>query len=276
MHYLWAIQCALNYIEAGDIYQINISKKFSVPWRHASAQLYIRMRAKSPAAFGAYLGPGLTVDGKVICCISPELFLHVTGNTVLTRPIKGTRALGATALETAAARDELESNSKERAELNMIVDLERNDLGRVCDFGSVRVDSPGEIEALPTLLHRTATVSGRLRPGTTMGELLEATFPGGSVTGAPKIRAMQLIPQLESQSRGAYCGAIGWAGLNGGLELNIAIRTAVVDTINGMAHYYAGSGIVADSDPAREFEETLLKAAPFFQAIAEEGSMPCA
>ena len=239
-----------------------------MPWRKSPAELYLRMRNQSPPAYGAFLGTGLSAGKSAICCISPELFLRVRQGEVLTRPIKGTRPRGVTPFDNDAARRELDTSEKERAELNMIVDLERNDLGRVCSYGSVRVASSGEIEELPTLLHRTAAVTGRLRPGTTVGELLAATFPGGSVTGAPKIRAMQIIAELETVPRGPYCGAIGWIGTDGNLDLNIAIRTAVCDTANGTARYFAGSGIVADSDPEKECDETLLKAAPFFRAVA--------
>lgn len=222
----------------------------------------MRLRAESPAAFGAYLGPDLFDRQHALCCISPESFLRVRGGEVTTRPIKGTRPRG---VEN-AARD-LASSEKERAELNMIVDVERNDLGRVCEYGSVRVDTPGEIETLPTLLHRTASVSGRLRRGTTFGELMEATFPGGSITGAPKLRAIEIINELETFERGPYCGAIGWLGRDGNLDLNVAIRTALCDPEQRLAHYFAGAGIVADSNPEREFEETLLKAAPFLKAV---------
>jgi len=265
-NYLISTEKALNYIRAGDIYQINLAQCFSVPWTSAS-ELYLRMRHESPAAYGAYLGSGLTSEGHAICCISPEMFLRTRSGQVETRPIKGTRPRGTSLSETLAARRELESSEKERAELNMIVDLERNDLGRVCTYGSVHVDSSGDIEELPTLLHRTASVTGRLRPGTTVGGLLAATFPGGSITGAPKRRAMEIISELESVPRGPYCGAIGWVGVDGNLDLNIAIRTAVCDQKKGEARYFAGAGIVADSDPEKEYDETLLKAAAFFRAV---------
>ena len=195
------------------------------------------------------------------------MFLEARDGEVVTRPIKGTRALGAGLAETQAAARELESNAKERAELNMIVDLERNDLGRVCEYGSVRVASAGAVQVLPGLLHRTAEVRGRLRAGTTLGELLEATFPGGSITGAPKLRAMELIAELENAPRGAYCGTIGWVGFDGALQLNIAIRTAQYSASKKTACYFAGSGIVADSDPQCEYEETLLKARGFLAAV---------
>jgi len=270
--YLASVRRALEYIGAGDIYQINLAQQFTVPWAESSAALYLRMRQESPSAHGAFLGPGLVGQQQGLCSISPELFLRKRGRSVLTRPIKGTRPRGQTPQDTIAARHALESSVKERAELNMIVDLERNDLGRVCEPGSIEVLSAGKIEELPTLLHRVATVRGRLRPGLSPLRLLAATFPGGSITGAPKIRAMQIIDELEPAPRGPYCGAIGWMGLDGDLELSIAIRTALHDGAHGLAHYWAGSGIVADSDPLQEYEETLHKATAFFRATNAQGS----
>ncbi|MFH0940212.1 MAG: anthranilate synthase component I family protein [Planctomycetota bacterium] len=257
---------ALEYIAAGDIYQINLALRFSVPWDLSPAALYWWLRAISPAAFGAFLGADLAGSGSALCSISPELFLRVRGNEVSTRPIKGTRPRGLTQRDILAARRELETNAKERAELNMIVDLERNDLGRVCAYDSVRVSSAGQIEELPTLLHRVATVTGQLNPRHSRARLISAMFPGGSITGAPKIRAMQIIDELESTPRGPYCGVIGWLGVDGNLDLSIAIRTALYDGAQRVAYYHAGSGIVADSDPAAEYDETLQKAAAFLRA----------
>ena len=267
LEYVRAVKRALSYIQSGDIYQVNVAHSFESVWNGRAADLYLRMRKESPAFYGAFIGSRLTASGGAICSISPELFLHTRSGIVVTRPIKGTRPRGATVSEHDCVRRELIGSAKERAELNMIVDLERNDLGRVCIHGSVKVDSSGEVEELPTLLHRTATVSGRLRPRTMVGELLAATFPGGSITGAPKLRAMEIIAELESTPRGPYCGAIGWVGARGDLELNIAIRTAICDEAKGTARYFAGSGIVADSEPEKEYEETLLKAAAFFSAV---------
>jgi para-aminobenzoate synthetase component 1 len=266
--YCRAVARALDYIRAGDIYQVNLAQRFSVPWQESAASLYLRLRKASPAAYGVFLGSNL-VDGRhSICSVSPELFLKRRGREVVTCPIKGTRPRGSTPAETSAAGRDLSTSAKERAELNMIVDVERNDLGRVCEFGSVHVNSPGEIQELPTLLHRVATVSGTLRKGCSTASLIKATFPGGSITGAPKIRAMEIIRELETAPRGPYCGAIGWLGLNGDMELNIAIRTALVDEQSHSAHFHAGSGIVADSDPEREYEETLHKARAFFTATS--------
>jgi anthranilate/para-aminobenzoate synthase component I len=265
-----SVSRALQFIRNGDIYQINLAQRLQVPWELSPELLYLRLRECSPPRYGAYLGSGLVASGKAICSISPELFLRVQGRDVITRPIKGTRPRSGSAQEELAARNDLSTSAKERAELNMIVDLERNDLGRVCEFGSVQVLSSGEIEALPTLFHRVATVAGKLKPGCSPLRLFRATFPGGSVTGAPKIRAMQIIKELEPTGRGPYCGAIGWLGFNGDMEFSIAIRTALYDASKRCAYYHAGSGIVADSVPALEYEETLHKAAAFFRATNSE------
>ena len=264
--YREAVERALAYIRDGHIYQINLAQRFSVAADYPAQSFYLSLRQQSPAAFGAFLGSGLAGGGQAICSVSPELFLRVRGRSVITRPIKGTRPLGNTEAQTAAAARELEENAKERAELNMIVDLERNDLGRACEFGSVHVDDAGSVERLPTLLHRVAAVSGTLRAGCGPATLLRATFPGGSITGAPKIRAMEIIRELEPEPRGVYCGAIGWLAPDGDMEMSIAIRTAIHDGERGQIHYASGSGIVADSDPAREYDETLLKASAFFRA----------
>lgn len=259
-----ALRKVLDYIAAGDIYQANLSQRFEVAWRMPAFELYRRLRRESPARFGVFANLG---EGRAICSISPELFLKVHGRDVMTRPIKGTRPRGLSSDEDVRLRDELAACGKERAELNMIVDLERNDLGRVCEYGSVHVLSDGEIEEHPTVFHRVAGVAGRLRRGVDAAGLIRATFPGGSITGAPKIRAMEIIEEVEPTRRGPYCGSLGWLGADGDLELNIAIRTALVDERAGKAWYQAGGGIVADSDPAREYEETLDKAAAFFWAV---------
>jgi len=257
---------ALDYIRAGDIYQVNLSQRLTTSWENSPAQLYLRLREASTARYGAFLGSNLVGSDFALCSISPELFLKRRGESILTRPIKGTRPRGTSPVEDARSKSELSLNAKERAELNMIIDLERNDLGRVCDYGTVRVLSDGDIEELPTLYHRVAEIEGRLRPGCSIEDLLNATFPGGSITGAPKIRAMQIIDELERSPRGPYCGAIGWLGTDGDLELSIAIRTALYDGARKQVHYHAGSGIVADSDPRQEYEETLHKAAAFLRA----------
>ncbi|HUT60531.1 MAG TPA: anthranilate synthase component I family protein, partial [Phycisphaerae bacterium] len=194
------------------------------------------------------------------------LFLRVRGEHVLTRPIKGTRPrTGRANLDEAAAADLLAS-PKDNAELAMIIDLLRNDLGRVCRYGSIRVTEPRRLETHPTVFHLVGTVAGRLRGGVGPTELLRATFPGGSITGAPKIRAMEIIDELEGVARGVYTGAIGWVGVNGCSEWNIAIRTILCD--GPTAYVPVGGGIVADSDPLAEYRETLDKARASLEAIA--------
>jgi anthranilate/para-aminobenzoate synthase component I len=191
---------------------------------------------------------------------SPELFLKVDANRkVTTRPIKGTRP------RREGMEKELLDSIKDQAELNMIVDLERNDLGRVCEIGSVKVTNPREIETHPTVYHGVATIEGQLRNDVGLVELLRATFPGGSVTGAPKIRAMEIIEELEPVRRGPYCGAIGYISADGQMQFNIAIRTIVVT--GAKAYVSVGGGIIADSNPKDEYEETLVKARALFDVL---------
>ncbi|USO00368.1 MAG: anthranilate synthase component I family protein [Phycisphaeraceae bacterium] len=216
----------------------------------SSAKSYLSQSTAAPRTASS----GTQANFLAVCSASPELFLRYDASTrrVTTRPMKGTRPIS-------ADPEELRHAAKDRAELNMITDLMRNDLGRVCEFGSVRVDAPRSIEAhAQSVLQATSTVSGALRPGLSHTDLIRATFPPGSVTGTPKIRAMQLIDELEPTPRGLYCGAIGWLDDSGDMELNVAIRTAVVE--GGQLHYHAGAGIVADSDPETEWAETLDKA----------------
>ena len=259
--YLRAVERAIEYIAAGDIFQVNLSQRFTASLDEPPARVYERLRTQSPALYGAYL----EYADFALLCNSPELFLRVEREgardrrKVTTRPIKGTRAAGA-----GMAR-QLRESEKDQAELNMIIDLERNDLGRVCEIGSVRVTQPREIEQHPTVLHTAATVEGVLRRDVGFVDLLRATFPGGSITGAPKIRAMEIIDELEPHRRGPYCGAIGYLGGDGTIELNVAIRTMIVR--GGFVHVPVGGGIVADSDPAAEYDETLIKARAMFAAL---------
>jgi para-aminobenzoate synthetase component 1 len=231
------------------VFQVNLSQRFTAGLKSHPAQIYQRLVRQSPAAYGAYLG----YDDFAIISNSPELFLRVTpGRRIVTRPIKGTRPL-------AAGMDlALRDSIKDQAELNMIVDLERNDLGRVCRVGSIEVAERRAIEAHPTVYHGVATIRGVLRDEVTFVDLLRATFPGGSVTGAPKIRAMEIIDELEPVRRGPYCGAIGYLDAAGNVQFNVAIRTMIAKA--GRIHIPVGGGIVADSDPAEEYEETLVKA----------------
>jgi para-aminobenzoate synthetase component 1 len=259
--YLRAVQRVLDYIAAGDIYQVNLSQRFSTSYAGDALDLYRRLRRQTPAPFGAYVG----FEEAAILSASPERFLQIRGREVITRPIKGTRPRGGTPDEDRRLAAELLASEKDRAELVMIVDLERNDLGKVCEYGSVHVPELVRLEEHPTVLHLVATVAGRLRPEVTPVECLRACFPGGSITGAPKIRAMEIIEELEPTQRGPYTGAIGYLGWDGAVDLNIAIRTIVV--ANGEAHFQVGGGIVADSDPEAEYEETLHKGRALMRAL---------
>lgn len=257
------VRQAIDYIAAGDIFQVNLSQRFSVGLRRQPSDIYDRLRERSPSLYGALLN----YEDHALVCNSPELFLSVRRQSdgsrrVVTRPIKGTRPR-------AAGMDiELRDSVKDQAELNMIVDLERNDLGRVCRVGSVKVSQRRAIEAHPTVYHGVATIEGVLRDDVSFVDLLRATFPGGSITGAPKIRAMEIIEQLEPTRRGPYCGAIGYLAANGEMEFNMAIRTIVVN--DGLAYVSVGGGVVADSYPAEEYGETLVKARAMFDALGIE------
>lgn len=259
--YLNAAQRVLDYIAAGDIFQANLAQRFSCPYGGSGWDLYRRLRLLNPAPFGAFMEMGAwqVVSG------SPERFLTVRGRNIETRPIKGTRPRGATPEADQAHAAELLASAKDAAELVMIVDLQRNDLGRICEFGSVTVPDLRRLEATPNVWHTVATVEGRLRPGVNASQILKATFPGGSITGAPKVRAMEIIAELEPVRRDVYTGAIGYIGFDGRLDLNIAIRTAVVK--DGAAHFHAGGGIVADSDPEAEYRETLAKGSGLARAL---------
>ena len=271
--YQSAVRRCIDYVAAGDVFQVNLSQRFTVPLRSDALGVYRRLQADAPAAFGGLLDFG----DFALVCNSPELFLRITpdpatGNDrgdhpgkptgrrrVVTRPIKGTRP------RSPGMEAELRDSIKDQAELNMIVDLERNDLGRVCEIGSVKVTEPRAIEAHPTVYHGVAAIEGVLRDDVGFVDLLRATFPGGSVTGAPKIRAMQIIEELEPVRRGPYCGAIGYLSADGHAQFNVAIRTILVK--DGLAHVPVGGGIVADSDPVSEYEETLVKARAMFAAL---------
>jgi len=249
------------YIASGDVYQVNLTQRFESPLPCPPFALYQRLRARSAAPFAAYLDFGsVQIAGS-----SPERFLRIRGRHVETRPIKGTRRRDAAAAADARLADELLASPKDRAELLMIVDLERNDLGRVCEFGSVRVDDLWRLESHPTVHHLVANVSGTLRPGCDAIDCLRAAFPGGSITGAPKIRAMQIIDELEPHRRHVYTGALGWLGFDGDCDLNIAIRT--LTCTGGRAYYHVGGGIVWDSDPAAEYQETLDKGRAMHEAL---------
>jgi len=291
------VQRAIAHIAAGDIFQVNLARRESFPVREPPATTYLRLRQTNPAAYAAFLQwdevPATAPDGVAArgasrrCAIlssSPELFLHVRDGRVLTRPIKGTRPRSSDSAVDAAQRAELAASAKDRAELAMIVDLERNDLGRVCRYGSVRVvvppDSPAApfaLESHPTVHHLVADVAGELSCGFDVIDLLRACFPGGSITGAPKVRAMEIIDALEPTVRSLYTGSIGYVGLDGAATFNIAIRTLIA--AGERIHLYAGGGIVADSRPADEYEETVAKALGMRWALDGAGVVipdPCA
>jgi para-aminobenzoate synthetase component 1 len=255
------VRRVLQYIAAGDVFQTNLSQRFDATLRVTPIELYARLRAASPNPFGAYLDLG----GPRVLSISPELFLERRGDRVVTRPIKGTRPRGADADSDAALAADLLSSEKDRAELAMIVDLLRNDLGRVACTGSVEVLDERALIAHPTVHHAVATVTARVPAELHAADLVRATLPGGSITGAPKIRAMEIVEELEESRRGPYCGAAGWFGYDGDLELNILIRTVVVE--GARAWFRVGGGIVADSDPALEYDETIDKARALFAAL---------
>ena len=261
-----AIGRILEYIAAGDIYQVNLSQRFTVPFAGDSREFYLKFRALSPAPFGAYLETGR----HAILSNSPERYLLIRGDYIETRPIKGTRPRGVDAAGDAAYGCELLQSAKDRAEHLMIVDLERNDLGRIAAYGSVHVPEMMILESYANVHHMVSTVAARIRPGKSASDCLFNSFPGGSITGAPKLRAMEIIDELEPTCRGVYTGSIGYFDFSGDLDFNIAIRTAVAT--GGHLHFQVGGGIVADSDPDEEYEETRTKAASFLKAIAKPGA----
>jgi para-aminobenzoate synthetase component 1 len=259
--YSQAIARIKAYIAAGDVYQVNLTQRFETPLPCEPYALYQRLRAGSPAPFASYLSFG---EVKVVSS-SPERFLTLRDRHIETRPIKGTRPRSPDPITDARLAAELLASEKDRAELLMIVDLERNDLGRVCEFGSVRVEKLWQLESHPTVHHLVATVSGRVREGVDVIDCVRASFPGGSITGAPKIRSMEIIDELEPHRRHIYTGAIGYIGFDGNADLNIAIRT--ITCVGGRAYYHVGGGIVWDSDPAAEYQESLDKGRAMHAAL---------
>jgi para-aminobenzoate synthetase component I len=260
--YLDAVNRVCEYILAGDIFQANLSQRFEAPLEEQPWDLYRRLRVQNAAPFAAYLD----FPEALILSASPERFLRVSPDGhVETRPIKGTRPRGVGPEHDAALGRALTESAKDRSENLMIVDLIRNDLSRVCSPGTVRVRELFALEHFATVHHLVSTVVGQLRAGTDALDLLRAAFPGGSITGAPKLRAMEIISELEPSARGVYCGAIGYLGLSGALDTSIPIRTAVVQ--DGRVYLSAGGGIVADSDAEQEYRETLDKARGMIDAL---------
>ena len=256
-----AVQRVRDYIASGDVYQVNLSQRARCIYEGDSVALYQALRLGNPAPYGAYLDLG---DWQLIST-SPEQFLHKSGRQLETRPIKGTRPRGIDAEADRQNEAALRVSQKDRAELLMIVDLERNDLGRVAEFGSVQVEGLYQLEHYAKVIHQTARVKATLAEHKDVYDALAAIFPGGSITGAPKIRAMQIIEELEPTRRGAYCGSIGYIGFDGDAEFNIAIRSLHLK--DGQLDYQVGGGIVWDSDPEDEYQETLDKARAIRETI---------
>ena len=256
-----AVQHVRRYIANGDVYQVNLSQRARCTYDGDSVALYQALRLGNPAPYGAYLDLG---DWQLIST-SPEQFLQKTGRQLETRPIKGTRPRGIDAEVDRQNEAALRVSQKDRAELLMIVDLERNDLGRVAEFGSVQVEGLYQLERYARVIHQTARVKATLAKHKDVYDALTALFPGGSITGAPKIRAMQIIEELEPTRRGAYCGSIGYIGFDGDAEFNIAIRSLHLK--DGQLDYQVGGGIVWDSDPEDEYQETLDKARAIRETI---------
>ncbi len=273
-NYIKTVERAKKYIYAGDIYQVNLSQRFQTQIDMPPYEIYKRLRKINPAPFSCYL----KFDNKYIISSSPERFLSVRNmpdsggayngaaiRKVQTRPIKGTRPRHNHEDINLRMKKELLTSKKDDAELTMIVDLERNDLGRVCNYDTVKVTERKALEEHPTVYHLAGTVEGELHPRYDFIDLIKATFPGGSITGAPKVRAMQIIDELEPTKRSVYTGAIGYIGFNGNIDLNIAIRTFLVK--DDHVYFQVGGGIVADSSPEEEYEETLHKARALIETL---------
>lgn len=259
--FIQMVEQAQRFIQLGHIYQVNLAQRFAAPWLGSAWDLYRRLSHVSPAPFAAYVD----CEDFQLASSSPELFLRCHGSEVVTRPIKGTRPRSNDSMEDAQLASELQNSAKERAELVMITDLLRNDLGRVCEYGSVRVKELFRLERYAQVQHLVSTIEGTMRPEWTHSAVLASCFPGGSITGAPKIRAMEIIEDLEPVARGPYTGVLGYLGFNRESQLSIVIRTAVC--LPGQVYFHAGAGIVADSAPDAEYAETLAKAEGFFSAL---------
>ena len=259
--YYEAIEKAKDYIARGDIYQVNLSQRFECEFEGDPFELYRRLRQINPAPFAAYLNFG---KFKIVSS-SPERFIKIDGRYIETRPIKGTRPRDIDRNEDLRLKEELLRSAKDRAEHVMIVDLERNDIGRICEYGSIAPSEFVVLETYSTVHHLVSTVSGTLREGMDIVDCLKNCFPGGSITGAPKIRSMEIIEELEPTKRGIYTGSIGYIDFSGNTDLSIVIRTIVLK--ENKAYFQVGGGIVADSDPEKEYQETLDKGRALIEAI---------
>jgi anthranilate synthase component I len=261
--FIAAVQKSKEYIAAGDVFQVVLSQRLSVPFRARPVDVYRALRALNPSPYMYFLDLGATQ----IVGSSPEILVRQQGSTVTVRPIAGTRPRGATHDEDMALEAELLADPKERAEHLMLIDLGRNDVGRVAEAGTVQVGEQFVIERYSHVMHIVSEVQGTLRPGLSYADVLRATFPAGTVSGAPKIRALEVIRELEPIRRNIYSGAVGYIGWNGDADTAIAIRTAVIQ--DGRLHVQAGAGIVHDSDPQKEWEETMSKGRALFRAVAQ-------
>jgi len=259
--YLSAVKKVKEYIAQGEIYQANLSQRFTSKLNMHPFKMYKKLRTINPAPFASYHN----LEGLSIISASPERFLRISGRSVTTRPIKGTRPRGSTLDEDERLKEELLSSKKDKAELIMIVDLERNDIGKVCDYGSIGVRELTHLEKYATVFHLVSTVEGKLHKDKDHIDCIKACFPGGSITGAPKIRAMEILEELEPVKRGIYTGAIGYIGFNEETDLSIVIRTMIVK--NGQVYFHAGGGIVADSVPEEEYKEAFDKARALIEAL---------
>ena len=261
-----AIRQALHLIREGETYQVNLARLWRLPKPRRIREFYCRLRRENPAAFGAWFPCGR----DAVLSVSPERFLKVIGRQVETQPIKGTAARSESREEDKRAAEGLLASAKDRAELAMIVDILRNDLSRVCRPGTVCVERHAELESHPTVHHLVSTITGEMEPGHSLVDLVAAALPGGSITGAPRIRAMEIINDLEPAARGPYCGSLGYIGYDGRVDLNILIRT--LWTGGSHLFFQGGGGIVADSDPQSEVEETEAKVRGILRALVKESS----
>jgi para-aminobenzoate synthetase component I len=260
VEFIEAVERVQQYISQGDVFQVNLSVRQSKPIETDAMEVYRQLRVLNPSPYMGYLH---TEDFQIVSG-SPELLAKIKGSEVSTRPIAGTRSRGKSDEEDLALANELIGNEKERAEHVMLVDLERNDLGRVSKYGTVEVNEFMVIEKYSHVMHIVSNVRGELAEGQNWFDVVNAVFPGGTITGAPKVRTMEIIEELEPVRRGPYTGSMGWIGFNGNMELNIIIRTMLVK--DGMAHVQAGAGVVIDSIPANEYKESLKKAIALWRA----------
>ncbi|MCM8785998.1 MAG: aminodeoxychorismate synthase component I [Candidatus Omnitrophica bacterium] len=263
-YYISAIKKIRDYIREGDVYQINFSHRFEIKGVFEPYNLFLKLQKVNPAPYSAYFN----FDGFILVSNSPELFIKKEGRKIITKPMKGTRKTGENSDLNRKIIEDLLESEKDRAELIMIVDLERNDLGKICEYGSVKVKKLINLEKYKTVYQTTSTIEGILKKEIELKDIIKATFPGGSITGAPKKRAMEIIEELEPTKRNFYTGCLGYFGFNENLQLNILIRTLLIK--NNKIYYPVGGGIVWDSIPEKEYEETIVKAKNLFLTIGIE------